>query len=317
MSGTFNPNTALDFYAEQYDIVGNWIVKHGTPAVTFGETRNRRCRFCSLRPPEATFRLQAHAIPESLGNRTLFSAHECDACNQAFGRGIENEFGNWSKPLRTFARIKGKSGIPTIKKGGDGGWRLEFDTDGLQVTQGEDNPVMEVNKDAKTLTFRLRRDPYIPEAVLKAFVKMGLSLIPDENLPDFGTALAWVADPYHSKPLGSEGIVLATFLPGPTARDTISLVVLRRKDDYLRLPFVIFVLCYGNELFQVALPSPEKNWALVGTQVELPPFPHPIDLASSPHGQPYRYYPNLLGNAVVRDEEVTITMRYDAAINRS
>jgi HNH endonuclease len=94
MSGEFNPDRALDFYAGHYDIVGNWILKHGEPTATFGDTRNRRCRFCGLRPPEATFRTQAHAIPASLGNRTLFTAHECDACNQAFGRGIENEFGN-------------------------------------------------------------------------------------------------------------------------------------------------------------------------------------------------------------------------------
>jgi hypothetical protein len=97
-----------------------------------------------------------------------------------------------------------------------GGWRLEFGTNGLQVTQYEENPVMEVDKDAKTLTFRLRRDRYIPVAVLKAFVKMGLCLIPDRNLPDFGTALAWVTDPDHQKPLGTTQIVLATFLPGPT-----------------------------------------------------------------------------------------------------
>jgi hypothetical protein len=175
---------------------------------------------------------------------------------------------------------------------------------------------MEVNEDTKTLTFRLRRDPYIPIAVLKAFVKMGLSLVPDNNLPDFGTALAWVADPDHKKPVGTTQIVLATFLPGPTAGDTISLVVLRRNNDYVRLPFTIFVLCYGNELFQVALPSPEKDWALVGSQVELPPFPHPNDSSSFRYGRPYRYPLNLLGNAVVTDEEVTITMGYDTAINR-
>ena len=228
-------------------------------------------------PPQATFKTRAHAIPESVGNRTLFSAHECDSCNQAFGRGIENEFGNWSKPSRTFARIKGKSGVPTIKQGVDGGWRLEFEADRLHVTQTEQHPVMEVDEDTKTLTFRLRRDPFNPVAVSKAFVKMGLSFIPEENVRDFNTALAWVTDPDHSKPLGTTRIVLATFLPGPSASDTISLVVLRRRNDFLLVPFVIFILAYGNELFQVALPSPEKDWALTGTQVKLPPFPHPND----------------------------------------
>jgi hypothetical protein len=58
-----------------------------------------------------------------LGNKSVESTYECDACNEIFGKGIENDLGNWSKPMRTLARIRGKSGVPTIKKTGDApGW---------------------------------------------------------------------------------------------------------------------------------------------------------------------------------------------------
>jgi hypothetical protein len=50
--------------------------------------------FCGEISPEVTFKLEAHALPEALGNKSLTTTHECDACNQGFGRGIENDFGH-------------------------------------------------------------------------------------------------------------------------------------------------------------------------------------------------------------------------------
>jgi hypothetical protein len=51
--------------------------------------------FCGESSPEDTFKLEAHALPEALGNKSLTTTYECDACNQGFGRGIENDFGHW------------------------------------------------------------------------------------------------------------------------------------------------------------------------------------------------------------------------------
>jgi len=51
-----------------------------------------------------------------LVNKSLFTAYECDMCNDDFGKGIEQDLGNWSKPKRTMARIRGKSGVPTLNE---------------------------------------------------------------------------------------------------------------------------------------------------------------------------------------------------------
>src|SRR5690606_2268326 len=39
----------------------------------FGTIENRICRFCFRRAPAVTFRNEAHAVPEFLGNKALFS----------------------------------------------------------------------------------------------------------------------------------------------------------------------------------------------------------------------------------------------------
>jgi hypothetical protein len=195
------------FYEENYDGLGQWILVPGKK-VFLGSRENRCCRFCAKRSPEVTFRKHAHAIPELLGNKSLFTYYECDACNELFGGGIENDFGNWSKPMRTVARIRGKTGVPTIKRT-HRGWRVEGVQGGLHVKHEDVDPVFEVDEDNRQMTFKLPRDPYIPVAVLKAFVKMGLALLPDEEMPNFQSALEWVRTEDHS---------IGVYLAGPSFR---------------------------------------------------------------------------------------------------
>jgi HNH endonuclease len=173
--------------------------------VVLGETANRVCRFCGKTSPAVTFKPEAHAIPELLGNKSITATYECDACNQFFGSGIENDLGNWSKPLRSFARIRGKSGVPTLKKGGPNpGWRIEYEETGFKVTSYENEPLFEIDEANKKITFELKRDSYTPVAVLKALVKIGLTLMPETEIGNFVHSLAWIQNPDHSLVLPSE-----------------------------------------------------------------------------------------------------------------
>ncbi|MDE0360368.1 MAG: hypothetical protein OXI74_04280 [Rhodospirillaceae bacterium] len=130
----------VDFYVKYYGATEPLILRPGRKVV-LGDRNNRVCRFCEKSDSEVAFRLDAHAMPEALGNKSLFTNYECDDCNQFFGCGIENDLGNWSKPSRTFARIAGKNGVPTLKKGGAGqGWRIEHKTTGFHIKQYEHDP---------------------------------------------------------------------------------------------------------------------------------------------------------------------------------
>ena len=116
----------ITFYNEHYDFIGEWFVRPGTKIV-LGDTNKRVCRFCSLQPLTVKFSKVAHAIPEAIGNKSIETEYECDNCNELFGEGIEHDLGNWSKPMRTMARIRGKTGVPTLKRGGTTGWRIEYE----------------------------------------------------------------------------------------------------------------------------------------------------------------------------------------------
>ena len=49
-----------------------------------GEKSNQICRFCKKDKSMTRFKSIAHAIPELLGNKSIISHEECDACNKFF-----------------------------------------------------------------------------------------------------------------------------------------------------------------------------------------------------------------------------------------
>lgn len=166
-------------------------------------------------------------------------------------------------PMRTFARIRGKNGVPTLKSEA-AGWRIEYDDDknSFNIDHREGDPVFAVDPDIKQITLRLKRDPYTPIEVLKAFVKMGLSLMPESEIEYFSECIAWIREADNSNGFIRNLSVIYTVAPGAMPNDKITTRVLRRRAEYSNIPYLYFVLIYGNEMFQVMLPSPTHDQAL-------------------------------------------------------
>ena len=302
---------AAEFYDQHYAGIEPLFIRPGTKIV-LGDKNNRVCRFCGKGENEVSFKLEAHAIPEALGNKSVVTNFECDNCNQLFGRGIENDLGNWSKPNRTFARIRGKSGVPTLKKGGpDPGWRIEYGATGFEMKHYEDDPIFYVDEERKQLRFELKRDSYTPVAVLKAFVKIGLTLIPAEELPNFVEALAWIREQDHTKGLVKEFPIFRTFQPGPMPNDLIVVMLMRRRPTVSGVPYAFLVIAYGNEVFQVFLPSPKQDAAIAGQKLTFPAFPTPGGPDPTRYGRAKFSVLDLTGREVIRGETVPIVLGFD------
>ncbi len=307
----------ISFYETHYDMLVSWLLRPGDK-VMLGDKSNRVCRFCGKKPPEVGFRKVAHAIPEAIGNKSIESAYECDTCNDKFGRGIENDLGSWSKPMRTFARIRGKNGVPTLKKGGDApGWRIEYGTTGFNISSYEDDPLYDVDESNKTITFKLKRDAYTPVAVLKAFMKIGLTLLPDEEVKNFPHLMAWVRDTDHSRHFADRCPIIYSFQPGPMPNDLIAAFILRRKPLVTGCAYACLVLGYGNEVFQVQLPSQEHDAAMNGQPVSIHCFPTPGSPDPVRFGPPRHALLDLTGREVVRGEVVPMVVGYEQAITNT
>jgi hypothetical protein len=304
---TLKVREACRFYDEHYLSIAQWLLEPGKKII-LRSLQAGTCRFCGLSEPKVTFSGVAHAIPECTGNRSLTSDYECDGCNAIFGEGIENDFGNWSKPQRTMSGISGKKGVPAHKDT-NAGWRFE-QTDGrFQVTQGHD-PIAIVDEDTSQITLTLRRDAYTPIAVLKAFTKMALALLPEAELPNFQAALSWIRNPDHSVALVNDFPVLYTFVPGVAPFAGITAILLRRLSDDLPVPYLTFVLTYGNEVFQTIVPCPARDTAISGKPVHFLRFPNPYDLSPEPVAPMRHERLDLSGRSLVKGETVETTLGY-------
>ncbi len=267
---------AADFYDQHYTVRVKSLLVPDMKRVEIGDKENQVCRFCKKGKPKVSFRSDAHAIPESLGNKTLFTNYECDSCNQKFGRGIENDFGIWSNIDRTLAGISGKNGVPTVK-GAD--WRVENESDHIKINRYDNASGFVLDEEKKQVRFDIEQGTYTPVAVLKTFVRIGLTLLPVEELPNFSEALDWIQEEDHTKSRLEKHPVIQTFQPGMKL-DGILAILLIRKAAVIGVPYAFLILAYGYKMFQVCLPS-LQNRSIYGRNLTLPRFPMPgIDLAS-------------------------------------
>jgi len=309
---------ALNFYDQHYDSMVCHLHSN-TDRRVLGDRENQVCRFCGKSRPEVRFRDRAHAIPESLGNRVLFTNYECDTCNRFFGETIENDFGKWSKPYRLFARIRGKNGVPTLK---GLGWRIEHNAStGFCIKQTKNSLPFVFDEEKKQIRFEFEREPYSPIAVLKTFIKIGLTLLPVAELPNFSEALAWIREPDHTKSCGVwQGPAIKTFQPGPTPSDLV-VILLRRKTSVTGVPYAFLVVAYGDHTFQAYLPSPKQDSAIYGRDMEIRPLPTPYKdnpLYGNARVEPLDVYERtasiVLGFEQIEDQDLELLRKYSRKI---
>ena len=296
------------FYSKNYELVIDISVVPGRriELCVDGPNCSRICRFCERDDTETTFDSEAHAIPELLGNKSIFSNYECDDCNRFFGTGIENDLGNWTKPNRTLSRIHGKRGVPSIKNQGQGqGWRVDYDNDGLHFKEYESGPHFDIDLDERRLKFELARDVYTPVAVLKAFVKIGLTLLPPEELPNFKESLSWIREQDHTKSFIIKSPVIHTFHPGPRRNDLLVAKLMRRRDSIVNLPYAFLVLGFGNDVYQVFIPCPQRDSTIYDKDLTIPYFPTPGVLNPEKYGKSQVTTIDLCGRQPVEGETLS------------
>ena len=266
---------AFHFYDSLYDQIFQGFYSP-EQIVTLGERDEKTCRFCGLCSPAVSFRSKAHAIPEMLGNKSLFTNYECDACNQYFGIGIENDLAEFTKPSRTLARVRGKQGIPTLKDMKSGtGFRIEYDTI-FRITDSADSPITMIDMESKRMIFNIPRGPYTPVAVLKAFVKIGLLMLPESELRNFEEATEWVRSDDHSKKFIRNWPTYHSLQLGPVHNDLISTLIMRRKSSSSNVPYAFYILGFGNDVYQIFLPCPQEDKSIHAKELYVPPFPNTV-----------------------------------------
>ncbi len=212
-------------------------------------------------------------------------------------------------PLLTISQIYGKSGVPTTKLG-KGKASFGLGATGIEILSYQDDPVVQLDLPNSRLHMSPSRQPYVPVAVYKCLTKMAIAIMPPEELPFFANAIRWIMSDHDGqrRPPHEPLLVWHTFIPGPRPIDGMRAILLKRVSDCHRVPYMMFVVAFGNMMFQIIVPSLEKDRLLRGQEISFRCFPGPC-FGLWPYGEAQQHLLDLSSSEVVRDEVVGITIQ--------
>ncbi|MGG4091495.1 hypothetical protein [Paenibacillus lautus] len=231
-----------------------------------GDKNNRVCRFCGRNSNVVKFKKVAHAIPEMLGNHYLCTYYECDYCNEIFSK-LENDLGWFTELGRATIRLQGKYGPPTLKQGGS---EIRDENGQMFIRDQVDEPIMDWVGDNE-LKITVKAKPYTPVAVYKAFTKMALTLMPEDELIHFKETLKWIQEQDHSARKVPQLIAFSSFISGPAFQGVGFKLLFRKDGADSQLPYCQFVLKFHNFMYQIYIPFSVKDSGPESRFLDYPP----------------------------------------------
>lgn len=261
--------------------------------------KNRVCRFCSNTRPmpnsqspqkvNTTFKQEAHAISEALGNKTIILNEECDACNRFFSETCEKHIYTYLRCLGTLFKVKNKDNTVSSIKGKnfqitylseDKKKKLIEAANPSELTEPTDaDPICGHHLSAGALqtiatldfciSYTLDEGERAPEGsppanlplkfneklslqeVYKALVKFALSVMETKNLKGFEKTVAWVSGNHQVTHLPKIAILhsYASFTRGA------ELTLYRRTSSNPALPLAIGEFQFTFQKIVFIIPS--------------------------------------------------------------
>lgn len=218
------------------------------------------CRYCGSTDAKK-FRKVAHSFSEALGNKWIVSADECDDCNSLFGT-YDDALATAVGPILTFSGVRGKGnqirrtgrteGRSKVRRERSGGQdRISVAVSGHDVQE-----LVSVNPLTGEFRFKtpLPPAPFRPRHAFKALCKMGMALLPPEELPRYAKLRQWLLDASDREdfPVLDVGMSFTTIGP---EHPLVAGTLLQRADPTAPTPHIIFILAIGPICFQIYLMS--------------------------------------------------------------
>lgn len=222
---------------------------------------------------------------------------------------LDDHLANFLGVWKTFSQVKGKKGIPAyrIKKSS-----ITATSNGLVVIKSYlDAPLVRENKDAKEWSIAAVRRPYIPLNVFKCMAKMGLSIMPENEMMHFHKTIEWLM---NEDKLFDYLPLLYEYVPKQNAFKRVTAVLLKRKETvFENVPYMYFFLIIKNLRLQIYIPQCERDKKMTG-KVTIYHFPSPYSFLSHPSVKPQLGIYDLSSAEMIRNHPDLLTFSYESKI---
>lgn len=211
----------------------------------------RICRYCNKRSPEVSFRKVAHSISEALGNKKIITNDECDACNEKFGKGIENDLILYLNLYRVFFGIRGKNGVPKFK-----GKNFEIENNEIikikQILSDEE--INDPNRDDFQMKLETTEKITI-QNIYKSLSKYALGVIDRAQIANFRDTIEWINGKKNIDNLPKIAILTSDYLFSTHPQ----LMVYLRKTKDNKLPYAVAEFRFACLTFVYIIPNSNKD----------------------------------------------------------
>ncbi len=282
----------FSFYEQRYDVLRFELLNHKN-FVYLGDGKHKVCRFCGKSESEVTFNKIAHVIPESTGNQYLASYYECDRCNEKFGRQLESEYANFFNFYHNAMNVYGKNGTPNFQSKNEKSKSVWKKVDGTKkmfiMIDTTDNITTTIDLETKKIIRTGTVPSYAPIAVFKCFIKMAITLMPEEEVENFRETINWILNKKHSNYYSTNKKLLVRYkmIPGFNVTKYPACILYRRKPHIWKGPYMLFSLTYGCFSYFLEVPTAKDKDFHHIMNVPFPPIPFQtsskgiLDLTSS------------------------------------
>lgn len=179
-------------FINNYDLI-NFVIPSDPPKKKKKAETDKVCRFCRKKSPEAKFTQDTHVVSDMLGHNSWYSDFECDDCNHFFGTMYESDLAHYLGISRTLTQTKGKEGVPSFTSPGDviRAKRQRVQNESSVIISREDTSNDAIVTDAENgqILIKVKRNPFTPLKVYKAFLKIALSVLPENAVSQYECAI--------------------------------------------------------------------------------------------------------------------------------
>lgn len=265
----------MKYYEKNYDVISSRLL-NSENYIYLGDEHSKVCRFCGKSESDgATFIKLAHAFPESIGNKCLATYYECDKCNEKFGKTIECVFGNYMKFYHSISKIIGKKEKIPEYISNDNKSKSTWLNDTYVLSDTNELLHTSIDENNNSICYHATAPTHIPIAVYKCFVKMALSVMPENELEPFKETITWISEKKHKNIFENKKLICRyEMIPGYNTTVYPCYVLYKRKGpkSLAIIPYMIFNLTYGNFSYMIEVPTIEDTKQSIAN-VKFPPHP--------------------------------------------
>lgn len=277
-----------------YKLPYNWKAIVPNRRIKVGEQnkKKRKCIYCGgyIGDGKTSFKEDAHAIPEAIGNTKFFQNEECDICNDFFSNNAEEDFGNMLLWKRLQYGLKGKEGYPIFQFGHNKFARY-FDAENEDYEKDWGyfeviKPLIKENKrkgpiiisadgqDEKDTIKVSYVKQYEPMHVYKTLVKCVIGLIGNDNLTPFSRTVKWLR--YNEKFDTLPKVAVAK--RNGVIMEPELYIFTRKEDLNYNLPYCFGELRILDDIFVFIVPYCEKDKNNFVSDIEFLTFKRLLDI---------------------------------------